>query len=73
MKTLALTEARKNLFALSAEAAAGETVIMTRRDGNDVALVSAKELTELRQIRNQQKIDRLLGKHHALMVELADR
>lgn len=73
MKTLALTEGRKNLFALSAEVAQGETVIFSRRDGNDVALVSAKELADLRRARDQQKIDKLLGRIHPLMVELADR
>ncbi|MFI7813061.1 type II toxin-antitoxin system Phd/YefM family antitoxin [Citrobacter werkmanii] len=73
MKTMALTEARKNLFALSAEVAQGETVILSRRDGEDVALVSAKELQELRKARNQQKIDTLLGRIHPLMVELADK
>ena len=73
MKTLAMTEARKNLFALGDEVARGETVILQRRGGEDLALVPARDLTELRKERNQRKIDTLLGRIHPLMVELADK
>ncbi|WP_318365317.1 type II toxin-antitoxin system prevent-host-death family antitoxin [Enterobacter sp.] len=74
MKTLAMTEACKNVLAFSDELAAGETVMMTRHDGDDMQQVSVKEVAaaERHQMHNQ-KIERLLSDHHALMVELADR
>ena len=66
MKTLAMTEARKNLFALGDEVARGETVILQRRRREDPALVTARELTELRKERNQRRIRYPAGPHSSV-------
>ncbi|HAV1601629.1 TPA: type II toxin-antitoxin system Phd/YefM family antitoxin [Enterobacter hormaechei subsp. xiangfangensis] len=73
MKTLALTEGRKHLFALCDEVENGEDVTLTRRGGKDMALVTREELDALRRARDQVKIDSLLDRYADRLTELSDR
>ncbi|EAB4417359.1 type II toxin-antitoxin system prevent-host-death family antitoxin [Salmonella enterica] len=73
MKTLALTEGRKQLFALCDEVENGEDVTLTRRGGKDMAIVTREEIDSLRRERNQRKIDLIFSRFGDRMTELADK
>ncbi|EAO1133562.1 hypothetical protein EX011_21600 [Salmonella enterica] len=73
MKRLAVTEARKQLYALCKEAHGGQEVVLSVRGVGNVALVAAEELQALRQAKFQRELDDVLSMYDDQIKELADR